>query len=58
MKGILTDGDARRGIKDYSKNDKIEKFMSTKPIFVTENTSASKALGVMNEKKNYKLVSC
>ncbi|MFL2890043.1 MAG: SIS domain-containing protein [Pelagibacteraceae bacterium] len=51
VKGILTDGDARRGIKDYSKNDKIEKFMSTKPIFVTENTSASKALGVMNEKK-------
>ena len=51
VKGILTDGDARRGIKYYSKNDKIEKFMTSKPLFVTESTLASKALSIMNEKK-------
>jgi len=51
VKGILTDGDARRGIKYYSKNDKIEKFMTSKPLFVTESTLASKALSIMNERK-------
>ena len=49
--GILTDGDARRGIKHYSKNDQIEKFMTSKPFFVSELTVASKALAVMNNKK-------
>ncbi len=51
VKGILTDGDARRGIKYYKKEDKLEKFISTNPIFVTESTPASKALAIMNEKK-------
>jgi len=51
VKGILTDGDARRGIKYYSKNDHLKKFMTTRPLFVCESTPASKALSLMNEKK-------
>ena len=51
VRGILTDGDARRGIKYYSKNDHLKKFMTPKPLFISETASASKALSVMNEKK-------
>ena len=51
VQGILTDGDARRGIKFYKKFDKIGKFMTKNPLFVSENISASKALSIMNEKK-------
>ncbi len=51
VKGILTDGDARRGIKYYSKDDHLKKFMTTNPLFVSESAPASKALSLMNEKK-------
>ena len=51
IKGILTDGDARRGIKYYSANEKIEKFMTRNPVVVSEDIPASKALAIMNEKK-------
>lgn len=51
VKGILTDGDARRGIKFLSKENKIEKFMTTNPKFISESTTALKALSIMNEKK-------
>ncbi|MDC0426858.1 CBS domain-containing protein [Pelagibacteraceae bacterium] len=51
VKGILTDGDARRGIKYYSKNDYLKKFMTTNPLFISESSPASKALSLMNEKK-------
>jgi arabinose-5-phosphate isomerase len=51
VKGILTDGDARRGIKYYSKNDHLKKFMTSNPLFVSESMPASKALALMNEKK-------
>jgi arabinose-5-phosphate isomerase len=51
VKGILTDGDARRGIKYYSKNDHLKKFMTPNPLFVSESAPASKALSLMNEKK-------
>jgi len=51
IKGILTDGDARRGTKYYSKNDKIENFMTKNPLYVSEDISASKALSIMNEKR-------
>ena len=51
VKGILTDGDARRGIKYYSKNDHLKKFMTSNPLFVSETAPASKALSIMNEKK-------
>ena len=51
VKGILTDGDARRGIKYYSKNDHLKKFMTSNPLFISESVPASKALSLMNEKK-------
>jgi arabinose-5-phosphate isomerase len=51
VKGILTDGDARRGIKYYSKDDHLKKFMTSNPLFISENAPASKALFLMNEKK-------
>ena len=51
VKGILTDGDARRGIKHYSKDDNLKKFMTPNPLFVSESSPASKALSLMNEKK-------
>ena len=51
VKGILTDGDARRGIKYYSKDDYLKKFMTPNPLFVSELAPASKALSLMNEKK-------
>jgi arabinose-5-phosphate isomerase len=51
VKGILTDGDARRGIKYYSKDDNLKKFITHNPLFVSESAPASKALSLMNEKK-------
>ena len=51
VKGILTDGDARRGIKYYSKDDHLKKFMTPNPLFISETVPASKALSLMNEKK-------
>ena len=51
VKGILTDGDARRGIRYYSKDDHLRKFMTYNPLFISENAPASKALSIMNEKK-------
>ena len=58
IKGILTDGDARRGIKFYSKNEELKKFMTFKPFFISENQTASKALSIMNEKKITSLLVC
>jgi arabinose-5-phosphate isomerase len=51
VKGILTDGDARRGIKYYSKNDHLKKFITPNPLFISETSPASKALSLMNDKK-------
>ena len=50
IKGLVTDGDLRREIKNYSNND-LNKFMTTMPLVVNENMPASKALKIMNEKK-------
>ena len=54
--GIVTDGDIRRGAKNYSKKTKITVLMSRKPLYVGENTSAAKALSIMNEKKITSLI--
>jgi len=51
VKGILTDGDARRGIKYYSKDVHLKKFITSNPLFISESAPASKALSLMNEKK-------
>ena len=51
IKGIVTDGDLRREMKNYSVSQKLNRFMSNRPLVVNENMLASKALGIMNEKK-------
>ena len=48
--GIVTDGDLRREIKNYN-NQNLKNFMTSNPFVVNENMPASKALGIMNEKK-------
>tara|TARA_B100000963_G_C22616477_1_gene667610 strand:+ start:636 stop:1610 length:975 start_codon:yes stop_codon:yes gene_type:complete len=51
IKGLVTDGDLRRELKNFAKNDKLNKFMTKSPLVVNENMPASKALAIMNEKK-------
>ena len=51
IKGLVTDGDLRREIKNYSKEKKLNRFMTNNPLIVNEDMPASKALGIMNEKK-------
>jgi len=51
VKGILTDGDARRGIKYFSRDAHLNKFITSNPLFVSDTMPASKALSLMNEKK-------
>jgi arabinose-5-phosphate isomerase len=51
IKGLVTDGDLRRELRNNSINQDLNKFMSNTPLVVNENMSASKALGIMNEKK-------
>ncbi len=49
--GILTDGDLRRELNHIRDKEKLEKLMTKYPLVVNENMSASKALGIMNERK-------
>ena len=51
IKGLLTDGDLRRGMKNFSNNQNLLEIMTQRPLVVNENMPASKALGLMNEKK-------
>jgi arabinose-5-phosphate isomerase len=51
IKGLVTDGDLRRELKNYSSNQNLDKFMTKKPLVANENMPASKALAIMNEKK-------
>ena len=51
IKGLVTDGDLRRELRNNSINQDLNKFMSNAPLVVNENMPASKALGIMNEKK-------
>ncbi len=51
INGIITDGDLRRELKNYSKGENLTTFMTKNPTVVNENMSASKALSIMNEKK-------
>tara|TARA_B100001248_G_scaffold241179_1_gene207642 strand:+ start:679 stop:1653 length:975 start_codon:yes stop_codon:yes gene_type:complete len=48
--GIVTDGDLRRELKNYYKQN-LKSFMTSNPYVVNENMPASKALAIMNEKK-------
>ena len=49
--GLITDGDLRRELKNYSNIVELNKFLRKKPFVVNENMAASKALAIMNEKK-------
>ena len=51
IQGIITDGDLRRELKNYSYSQEIGKLMSKNPLIVNENMPASKALAIMSEKK-------
>ena len=49
--GILTDGDARRSLRYNFKSQNLKKIMTSNPVFISENSTASKALSIMNKKK-------
>ena len=51
INGLVTDGDLRREIKNYSKNNNLKKFIDKTPYVVNENMSAAKALAICNDKK-------
>ena len=51
IKGILTDGDARRSLRFNSKTQNLKNMMNPNPIFISEDATASKALSIMNKKK-------
>ena len=51
IKGILTDGDLRRELKNFSNKKNLTEFMTKNPLVVNENMPATKALAIMNEKK-------
>ncbi len=54
--GIVTDGDIRRGSKNYSAKTKITYLMTKRPMYIGENASAAKALSLMNDKKITSLI--
>ena len=51
VQGILTDGDARRSLRYNLKSQNLKKIMNSNPVFISENSSASRALSIMNKKK-------
>ena len=53
---ICTDGDASRGLGRYSKKDKIVKIATRNPLKINEDTTAHRALAIMNQKKITSLV--
>ena len=50
IKGLITDGDLRRGLKNKM-NKNLTSLMTKNPLVVNENMTASKALSIMNEEK-------
>ena len=51
IKGLVTDGDLRRELKNFSNKKNLNEYMTTNPLVVNENMPATKALAIMNEKK-------
>ena len=49
--GILTDGDARRSLRYNFMSQNLTKIMTPNPFFISENSTASKALAIMNKRK-------
>ena len=56
LSSIVTDGDCRRGLTKFAKNDKIEKIATRNPFKINEDTTAYKALSIMNQKKITSLI--
>ena len=51
VQGILTDGDTRRSLRYNLKSQNLKKIMNSNPVFISENSTASKALSIMNKRK-------
>jgi arabinose-5-phosphate isomerase len=52
IKGLITDGDLRRKIKNNINLEKnLEKIMTKDPLVINENMPASKTLAIMNKRK-------
>ena len=51
IKGLVTDGDLRRELKNFSNKKNLNEYMTKNPLVVNENMPATKALAIMNEKK-------
>ena len=51
VKGLITDGDLRRVLNKSSNEKSLEKLTRNYPLVINENMPASKALGLMSEKK-------
>ncbi len=51
ISGLVTDGDLRREFNKKYLNNNLENLINKKPMVVSENMPASKALGLMSEKK-------
>ena len=51
INGLITDGDLRRVLNKSSKDKKLVEITRKYPLVINENMPASKALGIMNEKK-------
>lgn len=51
INGLITDGDLRRVLNKSPKEKKLNEISRKYPLVINENMSASKALGIMNEKK-------
>ena len=47
----MTDGDTRRSLRYNSKKNNLKELMNSNPQFISETSTASKALSIMNEKK-------
>ena len=51
IKGLITDGDLRRVLNSSIKNRSLNKLTRSYPLVINENMPATKALGLMSEKK-------
>jgi len=49
--GLITDGDVRRAIENLPRKTNLDKVMTNKPIIISEETPAAKALAIMSEEK-------
>ena len=51
IKGLITDGDLRRVLNKSNEDKNLDKITRNYPLVINENMTASKALGLMSEKK-------